>query len=213
MQDGSQIQSFTLLAQIARQIWTAVSEEFDCRLVHLSTDVVFDGRCAPYSENDKPNPIHDYGRAKADSEAAVSRYQNHVIVRTSLIYGLDKVDRSTEWITNSLDKGESVTLFNDQIRNPVWVETLSLSCLELAASVFRGTIHVAWAQSLSRADFGIKLLRWWGYDQLDLLHTGQSSEEWPKDCRLNLDLATQIVATPMLGVDQVMELAPRPKPN
>ncbi len=96
----------------------AVSEEYNCRLIHLSTDVVFDGRGGPYSEDDKPNPIHAYGRAKADSESIISRYQNHVIIRTSLIYGLEKIDRSTEWITNSLDNGETITLFCYLYKSP-----------------------------------------------------------------------------------------------
>jgi dTDP-4-dehydrorhamnose reductase len=189
---------------------TAVSEKCNCKLIHLSTDVVFDGRSGPYNEHDKPNPIHDYGRAKADSESIISRYQNHVIIRTSLIYGLDKIDRSTEWITTSLDNGETITLFEDQIRNPIWVETLCRSCLELATSEFTGIIHIAGSQALSRAEFGIKLLKWWGYDQLERLQIGRSSDHWPKDCRLNIDLASKSLTTPMPGVDTVLKMSPRP---
>ncbi len=188
----------------------AVSEEHNCRVIHLSTDVVFDGRGGPYKEHDKPNPVHAYGRAKSDSESIIGRYQNHVIIRTSLIYGLDKIDRSTEWITTSLDNGETITLFEDQIRNPIWVETLCLSCLELAASNFTGIIHIAGSQPLSRAEFGLKLLKWWGYDQLERLQIGRSSDHWPKDCRLNIDLASKSLTTPMLGVDTVLEMSPRP---
>lgn len=183
----------------------AVSDKYNCRLVHLSTDVVFDGRTGPYKESDKPTPIHAYGQAKADSETIIGRYQNHVVIRTSLIYGLKKMDRSTEWITISLKRGETVTLFTDQIRNPVWVETLCLSCLELATSDFTGTIHIAGAQALSRAEFGMKLLKWWGYDQLEGLRFGLSSEKWPIDCRLNIDLASHTLATPLPGVDQVLD--------
>ena len=188
---------------------TAASEKHDCRLIHLSTDVVFDGRRGPYGEHDKPNPIHVYGRAKADSERIISRYRNHVIIRTSLIYGLEKIDRSTEWITTSLDNGETITLFEDQIRNPIWAETLCRSCLELATSGFTGIIHIAGSQVMSRAEFGIKLLKWWGYYRLERLQIGRSSDHWPKDCRLNIDLASKSLATPMLGVDSVLAMTPR----
>ena len=42
------------------------------RLLHLSTDVVFDGRLGrPYREDDLPTPVTQYGRAKARAEAAV----------------------------------------------------------------------------------------------------------------------------------------------
>ena len=189
----------------------AASDQFECRLVHLSTDVVFDGRNGPYKESDKPSPIHAYGRAKADAENIIGRYRNHVVIRTSLIYGLDKMDRSTEWITISLEQGEPVTLFKDQIRNPVWIETLCLSCLELATSSFTGIIHVAGSQAMSRAEFGTKLLKWWDYDQLEGLRFDLSPDHWPKDCRLNIDLASQFLETPLPGVDQV--LGSRSEPN
>ena len=182
----------------------AVSERYNCRLIHLSTDVVFDGRNGPYKESDKPSPIHAYGRAKADSETIIGRYQNHVIIRTSLIYGLEKMDRSTQWISASLEKGETVTLFTDQIRNPIWVETLCRSCLELATLDFTGIIHIAGAQAMNRAEFGIKLLKWWGFDQPKRLRFDLSSEQWPKDCRLNIDLASREITTPLPGVAQVL---------
>ena len=59
------------------------------RLVHVSTDVVFDGRLGrPYREDDAVSPITDYGRTKADAEQAVlRRAPGAVVVRTSLIYG------------------------------------------------------------------------------------------------------------------------------
>ena len=59
------------------------------RLVHLSTDVVFDGRKGtPYVEDDPLSPVTDYGRAKAEAEARVARaHPQALIVRTSLIYG------------------------------------------------------------------------------------------------------------------------------
>ena len=59
------------------------------RLVHLSTDVVFDGeKGSPYAEEDEPAPVTDYGRDKADAERAVlEAYPGALVVRTSLIYG------------------------------------------------------------------------------------------------------------------------------
>ena len=59
------------------------------RLVHLSTDVVFDGRKgAPYVESDPPAPVTDYGRTKAEAEARVAAvHPDALLVRTSLLYG------------------------------------------------------------------------------------------------------------------------------
>ncbi len=177
------------------------------RLIHISTDVVFDGASPPYRESDRPNPIHDYGRAKATAEQIVAAMPDHVIVRTSLIYGLEIEDRSTEWMRRALLAGQAVTLFEDQIRNPVWVETLSRACLELAQSDFRGILNVAGSQQMNRADFGLRLLDWWGVTERSTLSVGPSGNEWPLDCRLDLSLAQKTLATPLPGVDEVLRKA------
>jgi dTDP-4-dehydrorhamnose reductase len=177
------------------------------RLIHMSTDVIFDGRNAPYQETDPPSPIHDYGRAKAAAEATVSQWANHVIVRTSLISGLSIMDRSTEWMSVALAEGRPVKLFDNQWRQPVWAETLSLACLELATSGYCGILNVAGDQTVSRAYFGLKMLDWWGVNQRDLVQVGPSDPKWPLDTRLDLTLAREKLTTPLLGLDQVIEMA------
>jgi dTDP-4-dehydrorhamnose reductase len=185
---------------------TAAAAEWDARLIHLSTDVLFDGRRPPYRESDPPSPMHAYGRAKAEAETIVARHDNHVIVRTSLIYSPVRQDHSTGWVADALAAGKSVTLFTDQQRNPVWDETLSLACLELAEINYRGILNVAGRQVLSRAQFGLRLMDWWGIGQRDRLVLGPSTEGiWPLDCRLDLSLARALLKTPLLGVDEVLE--------
>jgi dTDP-4-dehydrorhamnose reductase len=176
----------------------------EARLIHLSSDVVFDGRHGPYVESDPVNPVHAYGRAKAAAEAAVKTHANHVIIRTSLIYGLEVMDHSTRWIGDSLRSGKEVTLFEDQWRSPIWVDSLSQACLEMVESDFRGILHVAGEQAMTRADFGLKLLDWWGIGQRDCLRIGSSDDRWPKDCRLDISRAKNQLATELPGVDEVL---------
>ncbi|HZD09777.1 MAG TPA: SDR family oxidoreductase [Candidatus Binatia bacterium] len=184
---------------------TAAAIESGARLIHLSTDVVFDGRRAPYVESDPPRPLHDYGRAKAQAEEIVTRRADHVIVRTSLIYGLQEMDHGTSWVVESLRRGEPVTLFVDQIRNPVWVVSLAEACLELAGMAYRGILHVAGAQALSRAQFGRRMLDWWGVDDRATLSFGAGDgARWPADCTLDISRAQGILKTPLPGVDDVL---------
>lgn len=176
------------------------------RLIHLSTDVVFDGLQGPYREEDPVNPRHPYGRAKAASEKVVMAYDDHVVIRTSLIYGLGIMDRSTEWIVDGLRKGRTVTLFEDQWRNPVWAHSLSLACLELLELSFRGILHVAGRQAMTRAEFGQKLLDWWAIENRTGLRFGPSDERWPRDCRLDTTLAQQVLTTSLPGLDEVLAI-------
>jgi dTDP-4-dehydrorhamnose reductase len=180
------------------------AREADARLIHLSSDVIFNGRHGPHPESEPPSPIHAYGEAKAAAESIIAVYSNHVIVRTSLIYSLTHMDHGTNWLVSALDAGKPVTLFDDQYRNPVWTGTLARACLELVELDFRGPLNIAGDQELNRAEFGQKMLDWWGIQERANLSTGPSPDTWPKDCRLDIALAKRLLATPMLGVDAVI---------
>ena len=193
-----------MTAVIIQAAQNLVKHGAGARLVHLSSDVVFNGRNGPYRETDPVSPLHAYGRAKADAETIVAHHPNQVTVRTSLIYGLQLMDRSTEWISQALRAGEPVTLFTDQFRNPVWADSLSLACLELAQNDYRGVLHVAGGQEMTRAEFGLKLLDWWGIETRESLSLGPSGPEWPLDCRLDVGVATAVLQTPLPGFDEVV---------
>ncbi|MDX1616078.1 MAG: sugar nucleotide-binding protein [Candidatus Promineifilaceae bacterium] len=183
---------------------SAAAAAADVRLVHLSTDVLFDGEHAPYVEADRPAPLHAYGRAKAQAEDAANRHPNHAIVRTSLIYGLTQMDHATRWVADGLRTGHQITLFSNQIRNPVWRQTLAQACLELATNEYQGVLHVAGAQAMSRAEYGLRLLDWWGISQRNTLDIGPAEGAWPRDCRLDISLAQKVLTTPLPGVDAVL---------
>jgi dTDP-4-dehydrorhamnose reductase len=200
---------------------TAVS----ARLIHLSTDVLFDGTEPPYDETAVPSPVNAYGKAKAQAETLAQAHHDAVIIRTSLIYGLEQMDHGTRWMAEALQAGQPVTLFDNQFRNPVWVESLSRACLELANQklanqklasqklasqklandAYTGILNVAGQQRLSRADFALRLLDWWGIDQRQTLIIGPSvGNQWPLDCTLDLSRATAVLQTPLPGVDTVI---------
>jgi dTDP-4-dehydrorhamnose reductase len=183
---------------------TRAAQSVGARLIHLSSDVIFDGTDGPYLETEKPSPIHPYAEAKAAAEEIVQTYANHVIIRTSLIYSLEKMDYATKWLVSSLQAGKPVTLFEDQYRNPVWAESLALACLELVELDYQGTLNVAGDQVMNRAEFGLKMLDWWGVQERETLSFGPSPVTWPKDCRLDISLAKQKLTTPLPGLDAVI---------
>jgi len=143
----------------ARHLASA-TRDFGLRLVHVSTDLVFDGEHAPYADDAPPAPIHDYGRAKAEAERVVAEIDpSAVVVRPSLIWGLDPIDRQTGWLVDGVRRGERVTLFTDEYRCPVHVHDLCAALLELASRPeISGSMNLGGPQSLNRWDFGMKLL-------------------------------------------------------
>ena len=191
----------------------AAAAEVGARLVHLSTDSICDGAHAPYDETAAPRPLNDYGRAKAAAETIVAAHPNAVIVRTSLIYGLEEMDNGTAWMAEALRAARPVTLFTNQRRNPVWVETLGRACLELvesppsAAGAYRGVLNVAGRQAMTRAEFGLRLLDWWGVRERETLtFAPDDGRRWPLDCEMDVSLAGRLLRTPLWGVDEVLGL-------
>jgi dTDP-4-dehydrorhamnose reductase len=121
------------------------------RLVHLSTDVVFSGRLErPLREDDTVDPITDYGRTKADAEAAVAAaHPGAVIVRTSLIYGGGEPSRQ-----ELLALDPALAFYEDEIRCPIRAPDLAAACLELARRPeITGPLHVAGPDAMSRLQF------------------------------------------------------------
>ncbi len=67
----------------------ALCRKHRCKLVHFSTDYVFDGKSSrPYLETDSPAPINVYGRSKLEGELAIAEeLSEHVILRVSWLFG------------------------------------------------------------------------------------------------------------------------------
>jgi dTDP-4-dehydrorhamnose reductase len=186
----------------------AAAARAGARLIYLSTDVLFDGRRGGYREADAPHPLTAYGRSKAQAEAAVwASGAESLVVRTSLIYGWrPSWDRQTRWVVGDLQAGKRVELFVDEMRCPIWVESLAAALIELAGLDVRGTLHVAGAEALSRYDFGVRLARFHGVDPGAIVPTRSrgSGLRRPLDCTLDSSRARALLETPLPGVGVVL---------
>jgi dTDP-4-dehydrorhamnose reductase len=123
------------------------------RLIHLSTDLVFDGEHgAPYSEADEPRPVMEYGQQKLEAEQLVRRaHPEALVVRTSLLTG------PPDGPQEALARRDDVTFFTDEIRSPLRVADLAAALLELAPADLAGVLHVGGPEALSRAELAARL--------------------------------------------------------
>ena len=182
--------------------------EVGARLVHVSTDLVFDGALGrPYTEDDEPRPIMEYGRQKLAAEEEVRReLPDALIVRTSLIYGDAEPSRHERLILDAADGRASGRFFSDELRNPVQVGDLAASLLELARSDEAGLLHVAGADAVSRYDFARLVAAAAGRDP-DTLESALAAEHpdpRPLDCRLDSSRARARVEVRLRGVRDVL---------
>jgi dTDP-4-dehydrorhamnose reductase len=180
------------------------------RLVHVSSDAVFSGRDGEYDEAARPDPIYQYGAAKAAAETAVRAVDpGAAVVRTSLILGDGRGQH--EKLTRDLIAGRvEGVLFTDMVRKPVHVDDLADALLELAASDYAGVLNIAGPDAISRYDLGVLMARRDGLDPAripagSLAETGLAL---PADVRLRTDKAISLLSTRLRGVRAFMEPFP-----
>lgn len=206
---GGPEEEMDLVNHLGPRHLAALAAESKVRWVQVSTDVVHDGRRAPYADDTPPSPIGLYARSKAAAERSLlEEIEDVAIVRTSLIYGLEEMDRGTAGFASRLAAREPVRLFTDVLRQPVWVETLATALVELASHDFRGFLNVAGEEVLSREAFGRRMLEFWRVRELHKVEpvcAAKMGLELPLDLRLRLDRARDVLRCSLPGVSEVIE--------
>ncbi|MCE9636073.1 MAG: sugar nucleotide-binding protein [Planctomycetes bacterium] len=198
---------------LAPGVVAACTRAAGARLLHMSTDLVLDGRAAPYADDAPPHPVNVYGRTKAAGEAAVRAADpTAVILRTSLVFDPDVPDRFTRSVVERLARGESATLYTDEIRCPISRLRLAFVLAELVERAdIRGiSMNVAGTQALSRFDFAMRLLPRFGATRTDLVRAALAADApdpRPIDLTLDVALARALLRTRLRSVDEELAAA------
>lgn len=138
------------------------------KLIHISTDYVFDGKSGNYDEQSKPNPLSYYGKSKLASEnAIITSGVNYAIVRTMIIYGTGKNLRPNFaiWLVNMLSSKQPVRIVDDQFGMPTMVDDLAWALLKIVDLGKTGIYNISGSEYLSRYEFAVKLADIFGYDE------------------------------------------------
>jgi len=135
------------------------------RLVHISTDLVFDGtKDEPYTEDDEPRPLDDYGRSKLEAERRVlEAHPGALVVRTSLIVGRREPGRHELAVREAARGERDMVFFEDEWRSPVLVSDLAEALLELVGLDVAGVLHVAGAEPMNRHQLALEIAAAYGF--------------------------------------------------
>lgn len=186
------------------------------KLIHLSTDQLFNGENPPYAESAVPNPLTEYGQAKLEAEHLVQQIlPAATIVRTSLIWGMNPIDVTSQMVLEIADGKRGGGLFSDEYRSFVFVEDLAQALWELVGLEHEGLLHLGGAEVLSRLEFGRLIAPLHGRNpaQLPPQRRTDFPGPRPRNCALDSSLAQSLLQTRLRGVREVLSEHPKAKPK
>ena len=143
------------LAMACRQV--------DARLVHFSTDYVFDGLAGrPYTEQDTPRPLGAYAVSKLAGEYYARAYlDNSLIIRTSGVYGPAGVHTArgnfVELMLRLAGNGQTIRVVEDHVASPTYAPALASRTADLVERGAQGLFHVAGGVPISWFQWAAKI--------------------------------------------------------
>jgi dTDP-4-dehydrorhamnose reductase len=154
-----------LNVEMARNVAEA-SARAGARLVHISTDAVFDGERGRYREGDTPRPHNVYGATKLEGERAVLVADPRALILRVNFFGWHPWGQRglAEWFLTRLEKGQPAPGFVDVLVTPMLVNDLAERILTVAGLPLSGVYHLAGSECLSKYEFGRRLAMAFGFD-------------------------------------------------
>jgi dTDP-4-dehydrorhamnose reductase len=167
------------------------------KLVHISTDSVFDGLSGGYKEDDTPNPVSVYSRTKLDAERRVMQADPDAVIARVNFYGWSLTGQRSlgEFFFNNLSSGKHCNGFTDVFFNPLLVSDLAELIYKIVEKDLKGIYHVFSSEWLSKYDFGCRLARQFGLDvglirPISLCESGLQAQRSP-NLRMNTEKLTR----------------------
>lgn len=151
---------------IAPGVIAEEAEALGARLIHYSTDYVFDGaKETAYLENDMPSPLNVYGRSKLAGDRAISAAtDNHTIVRVGWVYGLAGHNFAKTILRLAAERDE-LRIVDDQVGAPTSAEFIAdvtariVDCCGHDAGKGRGVFNLAPSGRVSWHGYAVELIR------------------------------------------------------
>jgi dTDP-4-dehydrorhamnose reductase len=130
------------------------------RIIHFSTDYVFDGKATtPYKEDNESSPINVYGASKLAGERYLRDLSdNYILIRTAWLYGKN----GKNFVRTILEKSETVKqleVVDDQIGSPTYTRDLAAAVDLLVDRNITGVFHITNRGSCSWFQFAVRILQ------------------------------------------------------
>jgi dTDP-4-dehydrorhamnose reductase len=186
----------------------------DARIIHISTDFIFDGIKSPYSETAAPNPLNYYGRTKLASENALrSSGIHHCILRAPLLYGTEEL----QWknmamrVYDSLLKKKQFAAFTDIQVTPTLIDDLAFAVTRATELHKHGIYHIGGPEMVSRFEFAQRIAKQFHLDEsliVPVTSEGHAANRPKRSAFVTLKAQTELSLKPS-GIDEGLEVTHR----
>lgn len=173
------------------------------RLVHISTDHLFDGDAPSRREDEPLAPVNVYGRTKAEAERVVRRAHPEALVVRTNFYGWGTSVRTSfsDWILAALERAEPLTMFDDVHFTPVLVNDLADALFALVDRGVSGIVNVAGGERLSKDGFARTMAEVFGLSAAHIRSasaaTARLKAPRPRDLSLSCARVESLLGRPM----------------
>ncbi|MFC1728895.1 dTDP-4-dehydrorhamnose reductase [candidate division KSB1 bacterium] len=184
------------------------------KLIHLSTDYIFDNRKELYTEDDRAAPLSYYGKSKLASENTVrASGPDWAIIRTSTLYDVDMLkgrNNFVTWVIHNLQRREKIRVVTDQWGNPTLARNLAGAIWRVITGNERGVFHVAGRDVVDRYRFTRAVAEKFNLDH-DLIFpvtTDMLDQKAQRPLKIGLDTskAARVLEIPLLGLAEGLDL-------
>jgi dTDP-4-dehydrorhamnose reductase len=139
----------------------AACQAAQAKLVHISSDYVFDGKASvPYGEDAPTGPLSVYGQSKLDGERRALAHDRPTVVRTSWLFGPGGPNFVATMV-RLIESGKALRVVRDQQGAPTYTLFLARAVLDLATEDVRGVVHYRNREPVSWYEFASEIAGLW----------------------------------------------------
>jgi len=146
------------------------AKKYGARFLFTSSNGIFDGKQAPYTELSKPHPLHIYGKTKLEAERLI-QHSNipSLITRLITMYGWQPETarfNPVTWALELLKQGTTLNMVNDSFVNPLYAPSAAEAIWKLILGNHRGLFHIAGKTRVSRYAWTVAIAKTFGFDPM-----------------------------------------------
>lgn len=173
---------------VAVQNLVALCRQYDIKLIHISTDYVFDGeKEGEYQKEDKRVPQNYYGYTKLYAEDIVREYENSLIIRIPILYGYNNENDKVTFpikILSKLKNDEIIEEDDQQIRYPVLIDEVANVIQNVLYR--KGMIHISSRVGVTKFQWAKIIARTYGYSDSEIVARNGTLTGRPMHVRLHV---------------------------